>query len=381
MQSRPSPQPSSPLTQPDGSEPATAHLGPRGTEDALVHDQFDAHELAIVLSNYDLGIIESIREHSRGSRRAPKLLIKTQHGEYLLKRRAPGKDDPYRVAFTHELQLHLAARGFPLPQLIGTRPDHNSMLLLQDHIYEVFQFIRGKRYDRSEHAAEQSGVSLGALHRLLATYKSEYETPKGTYHDVRDIGARAALIPDAIVKADPHADRAELHRMCQVLSESYRNATYQVDTANYRQWPRTLIHGDWHPGNLLYDDRVVLAVIDFDSARMETRATDVANAALQFSIQMGATTDCRSWPEGLDLTLLQRLIRGYNQAAATPLSPQEQRALPWLMIEALIVESVIPIAATGRFGALKGIDFLGVISRSVKWIETHARLVSQPATA
>jgi len=380
MQSRPSPQPASPSSQSGDSAPATAHLGPQSMDDPILHDVFDAHELAIVLSNYDLGIIESIREHSRGSRRAPKLLIKTQHGEYLLKRRAPGKDDPYRVAFTHELQLHLAARGFPLPQIIGTRPDHNSMLLLQDRIYEVFQFIRGKRYDRSEHAAEQSGVSLGALHRLLATYNSEYEAPQGTYHNVRDIDARVALIPDAIMKVDPDADRADLHQMCQVLSESYRQASYQVDAASYRQWPRILIHGDWHPGNLLYDDRVVLAVIDFDSARMETRATDVANAALQFSIQMGATTDCQSWPEGLDLTLLRRLIRGYNQAAATPLSPQEQRALPWLMIEALIVESVIPIATTGRFGALKGVDFLGVISRNVQWIESQAQMVSQPAT-
>ena len=34
-----------------------------------------AEELAIVLSHYDIGIIDSIAEFPRGSRKAPKLLI------------------------------------------------------------------------------------------------------------------------------------------------------------------------------------------------------------------------------------------------------------------------------------------------------------------
>ena len=68
-------------------------------------EKFAADELAIVLSNFDIGVIETIKDYARGSRKAPKLLIRSEKGEYLLKRRARGKDDPFKVAFSHALQL------------------------------------------------------------------------------------------------------------------------------------------------------------------------------------------------------------------------------------------------------------------------------------
>ena len=42
--------------------------------------------------------------------------------------------------------------------------------------------------------------------------------------------------------------------------------------------------------------------------------------------------------------------------------------LPWLMIEALVVESIAPIAARGRFGTIPGDRFLRHIERQIGWI-------------
>ena len=50
----------------------------------------------------------------------------------------------------------------------------------------------------------------------------------------------------------------------------------------------------------------------------------------------------------------------------------ELAALPWLMTEALILESVIPIAATGTFGHLSGSRFLRMVEGKVHWIEPRA---------
>src|SRR5882672_2826258 len=58
-------------------------------------ERFGTEELAIVLSHFDIGIVESIVEYPRGSRKAPKLLIHSDQGKFLLKRRARGKDDPF----------------------------------------------------------------------------------------------------------------------------------------------------------------------------------------------------------------------------------------------------------------------------------------------
>ena len=66
--------------------PETLHLGPVLDEEQN-RETFGSHELAIILSHYQLSVIEQIQELPIGSRRSPKILIRTQEGNYLLKRR------------------------------------------------------------------------------------------------------------------------------------------------------------------------------------------------------------------------------------------------------------------------------------------------------
>ena len=54
------------------------------------------------------------------------------------------------------------------------------------------------------------------------------------------------------------------------------------------------------------------------------------------------------------------------------LSQAEMRAIPWLMIEALIAEAVFPIAATGSFGRMEGLAFLQMVQRKVDWMQRSA---------
>jgi hypothetical protein len=51
------------------------------------------------------------------------------------------------------------------------------------------------------------------------------------------------------------------------------------------------------------------------------------------------------------------------------------------MIEALVAESVYPIAATGQFGKLEGAAFLEMVQRKIVWLQQNAdRLVESAAT-
>src|ERR1700742_78517 len=146
-------------------------------------EAFSAEELAIVLSHFDIGIIDSIVEFPRGSRKAPKLLVVSDHGKFLLKRRARGKDDPYKVAFCHALQLFLAGKQFPLPHLIGTRNDNNSMLQWRNAVYEMFEYIPGQGYPQTLESTFDSGRILSLYHKLLEDFKSEWQPPSGSYHN------------------------------------------------------------------------------------------------------------------------------------------------------------------------------------------------------
>ncbi len=347
------------------------HVGPILDEPAKRH-RFDPHELAIVLSHYDLGSIGQIAVYARGSLRSPKVRIRAQRGEFLLKRRAPGRDDPYRVAFAHSVQLHLMDLGYPVPALVGTRDGNNSMLQLGGRIYEMFAYRPGRRYDGSPEATELAGGALGAMHRLLGDFRSPYQPPGGTYHAAAGMDEALSRIPEAVAAREPGADHAALRRMSESLGEAYRDAAAKVESRGFGDWPWRIIHGDWHPGNVLYGNGGVAAVLDFDSARLGPPVCDVANAALQFSMIWPAGADPDQGPAALDLDRIRGIVSGYRRSTGDTVGPDELAALPWLMTEALVLESVVPIAATGSFGRISGSRFLGMVEDKVRWIAPHA---------
>jgi len=347
-------------------EPPT-HLGPK-RDDTARRERFDAAELATVLSHYDVGVIERIRDYPRGSRRAPKVRIQSEQGEYLLKRRAPGRDAPQRVAFAHRLQLQLAEHDFPVPRLIGTRHDNNSMLLLNGRVYEMFEYVRGDFFNHSNRASQYAGYTLARLHRLLSGQELIYEPPGGSYHGAPGVKGHIAAVPRAVTTVDVDASEAELLETCAFLRTAYDDAATNVDSLGFPSWRRCVNHGDWHPGNLLYRSYRVIAVIDFDSARLEPRIADVANGALQFAMKIGDADDPATWPDDLAADRIRAFLHGYDQGTDEPLTSAEFDALPWLVVEALIAESVVPIAATGSFARIPGGPFIEMIRRKVEWL-------------
>ena len=348
----------------------------RGTDG---RETFTAEELAIVLSHYDVGVIEAIQAFPRGSRRSPKHLLRTEAGLYLLKRRAHGKDDPFKVAFCHALQLYLASRQFPLPHLIGTRQDNNSMLQWKGNIYELFEYIKGISYDNSLEATGDAGNTLAIFHKLLMYYHPEYEPPTGSYHAARSVAASFDVIPRRLSHLDPDQSRdqsEQMHQVVRYLQTSYNAAAMRVNEMGLPDWPMQIVHSDWHPGNMLFRGPKVVAVIDYDSARHQQRVTDVANGALQFSI-LGGGDDPAQWPDFLDEARFKRFLKAYDDEPGCTISSAELRTIPWLMIEALIAESVIPIATTGSFARMEGMGFLLMVERKVQWLQQHAENLAQ----
>jgi Ser/Thr protein kinase RdoA (MazF antagonist) len=331
------------------------------------HDTFDSDELAVCLSHYDLGEVRRVVEFPRGSPRAPKVVIDSERGKFLLKRRPRGRDEPARVAYAHRLQLYLAGQNFPLPHLIGTRKHNNSMVVHEGAIYEMFELIEGGPYKQSPEATASAGRTMGLFHKLTQDYHLEGFPAGNSYHDspsIRQaIGATMASLPDHPSPNDTIAGVAE------GLGTDYAMAADAANEHGLANWHGQIVHGDWHPGNMLFRHGHVVAVLDYDSARILQRAIDLANGALQFSILAGGPAP-GNWPSQLDLPRYKQFLRGYD--SVNVISQAELQAMPFLMCEAMISEAVLPIAATGMFGRFKGLDFLQMIERKVAWVLQHA---------
>ncbi len=348
------------------------HIEPFERERVEKQAEYRVEELAAVLSHYDLGVIRSIRKYPRGSRRSPKVKIVADRGEFLLKRRAPGRDDEKRVEFTHRIQHHLHERGFPVPRLLSTQQNGGSVLRFEGSVYELFEYVRGRRFDLSPDEAIQSGIALGHFHRLMAG-KMIGPIPLGPgYHgNAEKVDHAITRIPTAIARISASSIQPDVPPICDALRGRYRQVMQVVMDSDFPVWPMVINHGDWHPGNLLYRDRAVVAVLDFDTARNEPRVADVANTLLQFSMSLKSNQESSG---KLDRALIEGVLKGYDSAAQSPLSSSEQHILPSLMIEALIMECVIPIAETGKFGKIPGFSFLLTVKRTVEWITDALKL-------
>ncbi len=314
------------------------------------------------MSHYDIGKIRKVIRLVGGSKGAPKTVVVTTQGKFVLKRRPQGKDDVYRVAFAHAVQEHLSKRYFPIAPLLATRDEFSTLLQLNNNIYEMFKFVGGQRYSGSADETIDTGRQLGRFHQYLTNFAFEWEPLKASFHDSMTVRGHLKTVAS---DSSPSPDR-RLQEMGEELMRLYNASAVRVNELGFDSWDQQVVHGDWHPGNMLFDKGKLVAVLDFDSVKIAPPVTDLANAMLQFSL-VGFQPNPVDWPDYLDQAKLVQVLHGYCEAIK--LDRSMLHSLLDLMIETMIAEAVVPIAATGFFGNLTGTDFLQMIRRKASWID------------
>jgi Ser/Thr protein kinase RdoA (MazF antagonist) len=328
-----------------------------------------------VIARFDVGPIRRAREYPAGSRRAPKLLLETGSGRYLLKRRMLSRHPLPRIRFAHAVQRTLERCGFPVAGLVPTSGNADSLVIREGHVYELFRFVEGTRFDRTGESCGRAGESAAWLHRHLAGHATDGLEP-ASFHRSPTVGLALRSTVDSVSAADPAADRAEIAALVRNVSIAYAEAAGRVEDAGFPGAPLHTVHGDFHPGNLLFSEGRVVAVLDFDSVRHEPRIVDIANGMMQFA-QLGQRgVSPLDWPSRLDPARCTAFLAGYGRATDVPVSAAERTMIPPLMIEALIAESVIPIANTGTFADLPAGPFLATVVRKCEWIRENAEAIS-----
>lgn len=342
------------------------------------HSKFRAKELAIVLSHYDLGAIHEIHSYRRGNTQSPKSVVTSEKGRFLLKKRAPGRDDPYRVAMAHEIQLYLAGKGFCVPKIIGTIHSNSSMLETHGGIYELFEYVGGENYEGTESATRSAGRTLRWLHTLLTGFTCSFQVPTRNYHDNNLVRKNMQELTAGLSKHESAFGReAELQSLIVELMCAYDEAAERVQKAGELNNHTMVCHGDWHPGNMIFREGQVVAVVDFDGARRMPMLADVANGCLQFSL-VARGRNPELWPDELDIARARQFLHGYQPDEF--FDEAQMQVLAALMLEALIAEAITPIAATGMFAGVQGFTFLQMIRRKVRWMqkEVYKQLMDRP---
>jgi len=350
-------------------------------------------ELDFIAKSYGLNRPIEIIPVLRGSPLTQKSILRTKSGNYLLKRRTVPQSEAavQRFQLIHDLQEHLANEHYPaVPLIPAVDPPHPTMIHRDHHIYELARFVRGEPFNRSCESSREAGRQLAHLHTLFMSLpKTQYKqteqifsinggqgsTTGRTYHAQPDLAKQAHRFIEQ--QAPQTDDPKSTRRRTSLLVEQYKHAAEKVNQCGFQRWPKHIIHGDWHPGNLIFQNDKVTAVLDFETITFAPRIIDIANGALHFSIIAGHD-DPLHWPDRLDELRWYAFCSGYDEYRSDfMLSKSEIQAIPWLMIEALIYESLGPLASTGRFHTIPAHPFLLMLRRKVRWLTDNAGRLSR----
>lgn len=310
-------------------------------------------EVSLVLARFGLGEALEVGEPKRGS--GGSAVVRTPAGRFLLKRHQSPSE---RRRLAHAAHDELARQGYPVAPVVRVPGSADGReAVIGARTYEVFRWVEASAYDGSIGATAEAGRVLEWFHRLLAAVR----VPGAPEHHDAPV---AALTLAAGTRLGASA-AGVLRR----LSLGHADAMRRVRELGWESWPRVVVHGDWHPGNVLYADGRVAAVVDLDSCRLGPRALDLANGALQFSMDLHGGA---GRTPGLDGSRLAAFCRGYESAREAVISTAELEALPWLMIVALVVESLEAIAATGKLGGMEGEAALQMVDAQAAWMQRES---------
>jgi homoserine kinase type II len=279
--------------------------------------------LAAVLGEYAVGALRSVPRPGGGTANA-NWTLDTNGGTYFLKRRNPKYSAREYVAFDHRLMEHLAPSGLGTPLAVPTRQG-TRWLEREGAVYELFPFQPGAAHDPSSQAQlTAAGRRLAAFHRATRTFAPPPGKEWPRYHDPRRIREGIEELAPALRERLSAADLAYLWAQVERLERAYPDICYHA-------LPKLVVHGDYHPGNLLFLGGDVAGVFDLDWATEQPRLLDLADGVLFFAGRRATPIDAanivsltQTWQPCQERTRV--FLDGYRESEA--ISATEWQMLP-----------------------------------------------------
>jgi len=275
---------------------------------------------------YDIGDWLSW-ERIQGGRSNHSFFVTASSGNYVLRRsntrKGVGKNAE-AVRFEVRLIDYLRERGYPAPQIIPTRAgeryvEHDGLF------YLMTAFIAGSSYDpeNPEHLLA-AGDGLGRYHRLVSTFSGTYYAQRSSL--LTNLEPEGTGVLDEVKRlAGPFLDIEERKHLQESVSYLH-NQFAGVSRALGEVYPglsKLVIHGSFGRSTLLFVGDTLIGVVDYDRARFEVRAMDLAITIKGFCRDFKSGEDY--WV-GLDYARCRDLLAAYREVESLP--KEELRALP-----------------------------------------------------
>jgi homoserine kinase type II len=279
---------------------------------------------------YDLGSWESVEMLPGGKSDHYRLIAGS--GDYAIRRSHSSKTSA-DLCFEHELVAHLRDNGFPAPVVVPT-VSGDTCAAVDGDLYSVSVFVDGSGYEagNAEHLRE-SARALAEYHRISASFQPlSSRSQEPLLNEILRERLTEMPPPEAISDfADAYVDRNA--QIPDLLESLYYALEESEDVLGLLDWlypklPLLTIHGGCGHGSVLFSGDRLITMLDFDSARYEARALDLATALHDF-VKVFRERGSPDFKIPLDLEIVSGFLGAYLQV--NPLEPAEVEALPALL--------------------------------------------------
>ncbi len=287
----------------------------------------DLATVEAVLEKYRLSIT-SRPENLPLSRRTHNVLLDTQSGKKVIKQYRQ-KLPASTIEYSNSILLRLGEVGFPSLRLDLAGPGETFVAHAGAN-YAITSFVNGASYSLSlllrKHRLEliqSAGQTLAHLHRALDGF-----TPTGSHHlgfsstsgrwqrDVNWYENKACELFELSHAKDYGADKLHLDWLVGNYRYILDELMIMDEALDKAALPRLIIHGDYGLHNLVFPKNAPVTVLDFETARLEWRLSDLVSALSRLRFKNGS----------YDFETIKSFLRGYT--SVFPIGADEWKWLP-----------------------------------------------------
>ena len=157
------------------------------------------------------------------------------------------------------------------------RENHQTFVLSRKRVLAIYEFVEGETVPFGQKISNARLMSaaraLAALHVKGKAMVTRYAVPI----DCSLLGPVEELLGDSVARrlsgkaTHPSAVRTILDTVSPVVERHVSGL--KVDLPRLPDRPTTMIHNDYHRGNLIFSGEEVAAVVDFDTVYKDTLGT------------------------------------------------------------------------------------------------------------
>ncbi len=307
----------------------------------MLYDSF-FHEIKHIIStNYNIGDLMDFEQIHLGTVNKSFIIRTTDKikKEYFFRKYNPG-NTKNEIEFEHSVITHLKEKRFTLvAEFIHTKDGKTFVHRNkgQDHFYAIFEILHGKdkySWDNPDCRKNDLKNAVGVLakfHNLIFDLKPE---KKRCEPKIKDLLPQIAQHVSSCAKKKGKTPfdiclSKNLDTILSTIDQTLNVFDCGVQGGEYKDLVQMVIHCDYHPGNLKFQNNTITGLFDFDWSKVDVRCFDVALAITYF---------CTIWEGNGDGSLhmekVSIFLQTYQRTLTTdpgPLNGPELKYLPHMI--------------------------------------------------